>query len=322
MNLESREDKINVLISDYSKTIEHLDPKEALYQSLNKYEHYFVGLKLLQKIHMLLKNIINESSDLLLNYSTVRYTLESLIQCRLIEKEQDYIYKICYSIYTHQIDKTERFIERLKNEITIISKYENMENEHDNKIKPKEGANQVNDLLEYIENGTAYQHALDNLADDELTIFFGDYKNNGYTFQKYIMENDLMKRHTDNLENFIQLRNKKAKEILKKDYITSLFDFRNQYTRVFKQLKDDRSWKEKAVETNLSEEYKLMYEISSAILHSTSYSIVTSTEPSEQEVYLALDLIYKYSALTIKTIKRILEFDKWQNLKVYNINDL
>ena len=310
--------KLQTLIEKETDILSIIAEYDSFFITFNQEEHSFLCKQVLIKIISLKKNLIYQSENLLLVFSTLRYILETLIHLRLIEKESDYVYKLFYSLYNHQVDKTNKLIDRLKYEIQLIDKYVMLEEENSKKLSSLKGSNEINTILEEVKKVEA---AIDEEAEKELTIFFGDYKFNGFPYQKYLMENEMLKKLEIKLTEYQTLRTEKSKSIIQNSKIASLFNFNRQHSKVFKELKDTRSWEEKANMTNLKKEYIQIYELSSSILHSTSYSLITSVDLENSEKQYAFDLICKYSYEIIKSILGILDIEKLKKIKIVNIEN-
>ena len=311
-------EKLNILIEKETNLCSIIKEYESFFIVFKQEEHSHLSKQILTKIISLQENFISQPDNLLLVFSTVRYMFETLIHLRLIEKETDYVYKLFYSIYNHQVDKTQKLIDRLKYEIQLIDKYVKLEEINSEKLKSFKNSNETKAILEDVKNGEA---AIDEEAEKELTIFFGDYKFNGFPYQKHLMENEMLNKLQIKLTEYQNLKTQKSKSLLKNKTIASLFNFNRQHSKVFKELKDTRSWEEKAKETGLDNEYIQLYELSSSILHSTSYSLMTSVDLENSEKQYAFDLICKYSNEIIKTIFSILDIEKLKNLKIVNLEN-
>lgn len=96
------------------------------------------------------------------------------------------------------------------------------------------------------------------------------------------------------MEEFEKLKSDKAKYLSKEDWFKAYFDVKGQSTKVFKDLADTRSWKEKAKIVGLEKEYSINYERSSSLLHFTAYSIITSSTISQEEIDYNYILINQY----------------------------
>lgn len=151
-------------------------------------------------------------------------------------------------------------------------------------------------------------------------MFCGDYKYFGYGYTKSILESKILPQYNNRLKQFENAKIKVAKEILENQTICELFNFRNQHTKVFKELKDNRSWEEKARLSGLQNEYKLVYDLSSAVLHSTSYSYGTTVEIPESEIEMILNLCFKYSKKIMLNINSFSNLNFYQKFIVFNFD--
>ena len=244
--------------------------------------------------------------------------LETLIHSKLLLMEREYIYFLFYTIYGEQITKTKNFISRLEYEIELIEKYNKEEKDVKSKVKLKATSTEA-EIRAHFESIKETEKEIDSRAEKELTIFWGDFEFMGYFAQKHFMENDHMEKYKQQLAHLKNLKNKKAAELFKNEKINSIFKFIDEED-VFVKLKEKRrNWKVKAELTGYFEEYKLVYEITSATLHSSSYSIITTPETNEQEQIFALQLIQKYSNVISDNIFKFLDFDKTSTVKIINI---
>ena len=128
-------EKLNILIEKETNLCSIIKEYESFFIVFKQEEHSHLSKQILTKIISLQENFISQPDNLLLVFSTVRYMFETLIHLRLIEKETDYVYKLFYSIYNHQVDKTQKLIDRLKYEIQLIDKYVKLEEINSEKLK-------------------------------------------------------------------------------------------------------------------------------------------------------------------------------------------
>ena len=92
-----------------------------------------------------------------------------------------------------------------------------------------------------------------------------------------------------------------------------------QHTQVFKLLKDDRSWEEKAKLVELDKEYNLNYEMTSSLLHFTSYSLSTSNVAKEDEIkynYMLINQYIKQITTNISAFSKVMIYDMFKVIKV------
>lgn len=310
--------KIEQIIIKENELVKLLNEYESFFKTIGQFEHYFISVSIIKKLVNIQAALIKQQENLLLTYSTLRYIFETLIHSKLLLNEPKHIYKLYYSIYEHQVGKTSRFIERLKKEIALIDKYAILEKDGLDKIVglKEMDENEIRKLLDKIRED---ENKIDEEAEKELTIFFGDYKTNGFPFQKYLMENIILPKYMDRLLEFDKLKLEKSKLILVDSRIKHLFNFQNKFSKVFSELVDRRSWAEKAKAVNLVDEYSQMYELSSAILHSNSYSIITPLETEDVEKQYVTDLMIKYSYEIIKNIELFMDINRVKKINVINL---
>lgn len=304
MNKEIK--KIKELIENEDKLLKTIEEKEIVFQKFAGIELFKIAFGIIEKINHLKKSILKDQTNLLLNNAILRYILEALIQVELLKKEEKYRYVSFYSIFNHQINKLEKLLERLKKEIELIEHFEKLENEDINK---KTSNFDISDFQKFMRQIEEQGKEFDKIVHKEITLFFGDFEKIGFAIQKDFMINNLQKKMDDKLTELKQLKIDKAKELVKDKNISKYFDFRNQHSRVFKEMKDSRSWEKKAKEVGLEAEYKLMYDITSSLLHCTSYSILTSNSLIGDENVLILSLIYQYSKRIYDRIKELINYE-------------
>jgi len=291
--------------------------KKELFNSFNEKEKYSLSVNIVSKIISIQEDVLNDNSSLIKFYGSLRYILETLIQTELLVSEPSYAYKLFYSLYNHQSEKSKKYIERIEKEISIMKNYELKDRENSKIITEGiEAGESIENTKKKHDNA---QKELDDNADIEYTMFCGNYKWFGYGYTQSILESKILPEYKNRLELFDNAKIKIAKEILKNNLICELFDFKNQHTRVFKELKDIRSWEEKARVTRLGDEYKLVYDLSSAILHSTSYSYGTTVEIPEHEIEMVINLCFKYSKKIMLNINSFSKMDFYQKFIVINV---
>jgi hypothetical protein len=310
--------KFEQIILKENELLKLLSEYESFYSAMGHHEHYFISANIINKLVNIQSKHISQQENLLLTYSSLRYIFETLIHSKLMLKEPKHIYRLYYCVYEHQVGKIRRFIKRLKKEIALIDKYVKLEEEGLAKLRSTKNKNkkEIKNILDRMKED---ENKMDEEAEKELTIFFGEYKFNGFPLQKRLMENELLPKYLERLAEFEKLKLKTSKLIVNDSRIAPLFNFDGKYTKVFKELIDNRYWFDKAKAVNLEDEYSQMYELSSAILHSTSYSIITPVETEESEKQYVSDLILKYSYEIIKNIELFLDLKRVTKLKVINL---
>lgn len=296
--------KIEELIIDQNELIDQLENNSVDYFIKGKFEIKSNSRNILNTLCSVQTKFLAEHSNILTAFSSLRFTFETLIQTELLLAEPKYTYILYYSIYNHQINKTEKLITRLLEEIEIMREFQNMDKE-----------NPIFDPDEYITRPSKEElekklkpteSELYDFADRKLLLFSSGYRNFGFSYVYRFLKDVTLKRLQERLLEIKNLKRKKEVEILKQDRITSQFDFKRQRTKVFKELKDTRSWQKKAKVVGLDGEYELVYDFTSALIHATSYSFSTGNEVTEHDKRLTHDMIFQYSNRIIKNIKRYL----------------
>lgn len=150
-------------------------------------------------------------------------------------------------------------------------------------------------------------------------MFCGNFKSLGYGYTKSYLENNILPEYEKRLKLFEDVKIEIAKKLLKKTIVTGLFHFNNQHTKVFTELKDTRSWKEKAKTAQLEDEYNLVYDLSSAVLHSTSYSYLTSKDIDEHETEMIKKLCFQYSKKIMINLNAYTKLELFEIFKVIEI---
>lgn len=185
-----------------------------------------------------------------------------------------------YSLYKHQENKIKQMIARIENELNILKKYSESYSLEIEKNKQKNSSD-IEKLMD--EDEKIFQQYKKSLKDN-INIFFDQLEEFGFEGLIPSLEKQTLKLYKDKLHEFENLTLNKAKHLSKEKWFNEYFDVKGQHTKVFKCLTDVRSWKEKADVVDLKNEYELNYEVTSSLLHFTSYSLFTSNEISDDEI--------------------------------------
>jgi len=297
-----------------------METKLPIYSMFRDFERHQLIVSFLHKIIRVKEKVNENIAELIPLNAYLRYIFETLIQTELLIKEPEYKFKLFYSVYNHQVSKSIKFLERLNREIDLMRVYEKNDNSLLESIIVK-GIEEGKDPEEVKQLHKEKVEELDDKSDLEFTIFTGDYKNNGYSFSAFLMEAQLVPKYEARIKEMENLRTDKAKELVKDSRLTKHFNFKRQHTRVFKLLSDDRSWKTMAETVSLETEYDLVYDITSSILHSTSYSLITNSEPEEDEIGLAKELIYKYSKKILQNCILLSDSNVYEKFIVVDVSE-
>lgn len=254
---------------------------------------YIICEKIIEKIVNLIEGIMKEK-DLMLLVSCLRYVFETLVTTKLFIVEPNYIYKVYYSIYMHQEKKMNNIIKKAQKECKLLIKLEQEEKDIMRKyIKNEEY------MIKSIFN------TMNDKAKEEITLFFGNVELNGFGYQQSLIQNKILPKYQQRLKEIKELKDKQSKIIAKSEKMNIEFDIRNQSNRVFKQLSDKRKWSEKAQDVGLLEEYNLMYELTSSLIHCTSYSLFTSNYLESEDLFVMYRQLTQYLEKILQNIKKL-----------------
>lgn len=299
------QNNINKILEIEQEFLALLLSGEDIFANFQELEKFKLSHNIIEKMIVIQKSILREDVSLIELNASLRYILETLIQTELLLKEPTYTYKLYYSIFHHQIDKGEKFIKRFKKDIELLDKYMKEETELTNKLLDEGETNIIEKVTQEI----------DSKFDLEFTIFGDDYKKWGFEYTKDLLNKNVLPKLEAKLKENQEAKLDKAKKLVKMEHVSQHFNFNRQHSRVFNELKDERSWKRKAKLVGLEDEYELIYDLTSAILHCTSYSLITSNYKEKEEFKVANILIYKYSKKILKNI----EIYTYENIKTIKL---
>lgn len=308
-SLKQYQDKANQLIKDIEETIKHLDDfplNNDISEKLKISTCKIISKKILKLLNEL---IINE--DNLLNFaSTLRYSFETLIHLKIFFIEKEHLLRLNYSIYNHHIAKYSKLLKRAEEEILLLDEIDTFEKSLLSESVVNEKVITLPEIDELIEGNYG----------SNITMFFEGVKFNGYGFHQHILKEKVIKGYKAELEQLKKQRQEFEKTIIKDKFFQSIFGTKIQSNQVEKLLSDQRSWDEKSKLTNLEKEYALMYDMTSSIIHSTSYSLFTSDELNENEKKIFYSLLNQYIEKINKNIRLFCLLDVHFSDKVNVVN--
>ncbi|NWA28528.1 hypothetical protein HX866_26910 [Pseudomonas gingeri] len=228
-----------------------------------------------------------EASTLAL-ISNLRFVFETCITARLLNLESSYKFKIRFSIYKHQLDKSRSLGLQANAEIQRLNKL-------------KQAEDQIDEKYNLREHSITNRQKIDTLYEDlnnEISIFLDSAESMGADFlchkiKQYIQSHEAREAEIKKEWELIK------KEILQDPEALSFFDFKGQISKVDKELTDKRTWKEKAIAVGLGEIHDFLYDYTSSIMHSTSYSLMIPNELEAGERFMieGLSARFTYSIL-------------------------
>lgn len=324
-------------ISVYKKRLVTLcDELQLLHKQLNskskevtQFEEgkikYEVCKNLVHTVHNLIADSLKSNDNLITLVSTLRYTLESLIVTKLCLKEPDYVYKMYFQTEVIHRSRLTSMISRIKKEIKLLGELDTEEDRKTLKAS-KELMKQIRILQEtYKDNsellGRKLREAssemkekvfseMNQKAYEHINLFFEDFEENGFGFQKHLLENQLLPRYKEELRKTEDKLKNTAENLVNSEYMSKLFSFTGQPEKVWEELEDKkngryRSWQQKAITVELGDEYEAIYELTSKLLHCVSYSIFTSKFLVEEEVLLVYRQLFQYLKKIIACVNKL-----------------
>lgn len=302
------------------QTLENLNSEigrlETVFKSTGQTERFHISTETLSKLKVLLSDT-NNANDLLSKYATLRYILETLINVKLLNQEETYTFKLYYSIFSVQVEKTEKFISKINQEIELAKKYDERERKAQKELMDRID---FTDAKLYKEEQDKITAAIDNDSDYESVIFWGDYKNNGYGFTSHLIETKVKSEYEKRLNELsVKLSQVKTK-VYNDSRIKSLFGFTSEED-VYVKLKERRTWKDKATAVGLENDYTLIYDLSSSIIHSTVYSLFTDNDLNESDTGLVNTLVTRYIDNIVRELKTYSNIDKLSKFVIIDVTE-
>ena len=268
----------------------------------------FLTIKYIDSLERCLDEIHGNTTSTITLVANLRFLFETCVNVRLLNQEDSYKYKVYYAIYQSQLTKSESLIKYIQVDLTRLDKLE-LEEE---KLKPN-----INNLNEIKENIANIEKLYDGI-DEEISLFLDALSLNGIGFQRHNIQKYLAQteaRYTGMASEW-----EKTKKTLMKDKdFNSHFDCKNQASKVEKELKDSRNWKVKAAAVELSELYGFIYDYTSSLIHSVSYSIITSDQLDTNETTMIRSLSNRLASDILKQLESFALLPT--NFKVIRVKD-
>jgi len=290
---------------------------ESVIKSFGQTERFYISREIISKLKILISDT-TKTNDLLSKYATLRYILETLIIVKLLNLEETYTFKLYYSIFLVQVEKTVKFISRINKETEIAKKYDEREKKEQEELMSR--INVKTDFKFYHEERNKITAKIDSDSDFESVIFWGDYKNNGYGFTSYLIETKIKSEYEKRLEELTEKLNQVKTKVYNDGRINSLFCF-TSLEDVYAKLKDRRRWSDKAQAVGLENDYELIYDLSSSIIHSTVYSLFTDNDLKESDTNLVSTLAIRYINNIVRELKTYLTIDKLGQFVIVNLTE-
>lgn len=259
-------------------------------------------LNIVESLDRCFTEITSGPDSTLLFVSNLRFLFETCITVRLLVCDESFKYKLRYSIYKHQLEKSDS-----------LTKYALIDKARLDTLSSEEDA-----LRQYTPDADSLMKAkepVDKLYDDldkEISIFLDMAEFNGAAFHKTYIDS-FLSQHQEREREIAESWAEVKQMLIGSEEAKTFFDFRNQSSRVEKELKDTRSWKEKAEDVGLLEMYRFIYDYTSSLLHSTSYSLLVPNQLEEGEKLMITGLATR---ITRDALTNLREFAYIPNMKL------
>ena len=280
--------------------------------------------KLIEDITCYEKNMDN----LMLLTSTLRYVLEQLIDVKLFKRNRKNIYLFYLATIEQKEKKIDAMIKAVKNDISMCEKLDSMEKEkkteydkeiNDKKFELKSSTQQnKEDILSELKKLMNDRHNKCNNYFYELlqnegikySLYYENIVNNGFSFQAHLLEKQVLKKYIEQKSEIDRQKKEVIKGWRESSEISKIINIDSSNKVQPKQGNMYLKWVDKAELLEIKDEYNVIYEQASSLLHCTPYSIFTPPELMEKEKQLALLKIYKYVKEIGLVIKEISEIEK------------
>ena len=268
----------------------------------------FLTIKYIDTFERCLNEIHGNTTSTMALVANLRFLFETCVNARLLNEKNSYKYKIYYAIYESQLKKSKSLIRYIQVDLNRLDKLECEEA----KFQPSITSNpeEITDNLANIEK-------LYNKMDEEISLFLDLLPLNGIGFQRHYIQKYLAQ--TEARHNEISSEWEETKKTLIKDEdFNSHFNCKQQVSKIEKELRDSRNWKEKSTAVGLGEIYSFIYDYTSSLIHSNSYSIITSNQLDSGETIMIKSLSNRLASDILKQLKI---FASIPDVKVINLDD-
>ena len=238
-------------------------------QFCNDDEKRNLATTLSNKLIRLFNELWDEETSLQSAISALRYILEAQIHSVLLCNEDDYFEKIYYNGIGHKIKKHELLLAQSKKDLALLPKYHEEENKFCfDEVKTEEDAKAILNSQDLI---------YDKL-DEEFSIFLDATEFFGINNQESMIKTKIIPGIENEIKNLEALRRDIYKDLASKTDFNRKFNIRGQTSKIPKVISDKRTWKQKAIDAGLDDEYTFVYDYTSSLLHCTSFSILSNPD--------------------------------------------
>ena len=246
-----------------------------------------LAANLTHKTKGLYAEIWDEGASLQVSVSSLRYIFEALVHAELLCREHDYFEKVYYSVHVLRHERAGAFLKKIKSDLNILEEY----GAREQKIHQAYGRGASEPEISRLDSE---EERLYQELEKELSISLDATEFNSISIQKSLLKERVIPAQES---GSLELKNEftdLAQRLVASIPFNKKFDLRGQKSKVEKALRDTRSWRRKAEDAGLAEEYEFLYGYWSALLHCTSYSIFTNAELERAELMMFKSLANKY----------------------------
>ncbi len=264
-------------------------------------------IKYIDAFERCLDEIYGNTTSTITLVVNLRFLFETCVNTRLLNQEDSYKYKVYYAIYRSQLTKSESLIRYIQVDLTRLDKLE---------LEEEKLQSNISNPDEIKENLANIEKLYDGI-DEEISLFLDALSFNGIGFQRHHIQKYLAQteaRHNEIANEWEETK----KTLMKGKDFNSYFDCKNQLSKVEKELRDSRNWKEKSAAVELNELYSFIYNYTSSLIHSNSYSIITSNQLDSNETTMIRSLSNRLASDILKNLK---SFASIPNIEVIRVKD-
>jgi hypothetical protein len=263
-------------------------------------------LKIVDSVKRCIGEIYEYPNSTITFISNLRFLFETCVTTRLLVAEDSYKYKLRYSIYKHQLDKSKSLTEYAQEDLRRLDKLQ----QEEKSLEPNEAD------IDKIQKSFSEINKLYDRLDEEISIFLDMAEFNGADFHKtyiYSFLENHQKREDEIQDEWEEMKTL----LLKNEEANRFFDFKGQVSKIEKELKDCRNWRQKASDVGLEKMYDFIYDYTSSLIHSTSYSILVPNQLEAAEITMITGLSTR---ITNDILKNLCIFAKIPNMKVLRVD--
>lgn len=297
------------LMNEIKKTVNDIE-KCISENNIREVTKYSTSKSILGKVYFLVNELLSNENNLMSIASTLRFSFETLIHTLLIIEEPAHILHLRYNQFIHFIEKHKKLLNRIEEEILLLKQIEDFEKEYSSECFANSKLQKLKELDQKI----------DEILKFHITMFVEDAKFNGYGFQQYLLKEKIYKQYNSALKKIESKKSEYEKIIVENKMFQDIFGINIQPSQVQKKLSDKRSWEEKSRKVNLEKEYQLMYDLTSSLIHSTSYSLLTNPEISLAESEFFYTLLNQYLKRINTNIRAYCLLDLYLNENLVIVN--